>query len=349
MSFLNENELNLGVNSDFGLNRSREFITSSFSNIENFSKKNPYTIIIFIITLIVSVVFVVYGSRKNSVLLASGVFILAGVLMAGVFMLFMKKGNGMNVSRGLLSTLTGPQLVFLALLFLLIAGWIFMKIMSYIPKPNVSDYLQIQDKETSGSGIVRYLAGPGQAALGDMDGLKYGYVYNTDLKNDLSNQFTYSFWLNIAADNFKNENTTWSVVFVKGGVSGGGPTGIYRGKTPGVYLAPTVNRLIATIACANGTEEGNAIVIDDIPVNEWFAVSLVLEGRGFDCYINGKLERSIALTGAPQMNERDLYKGISGGFKGQIAFLRYNDSALTPETINKKYKIENNYMKKFLS
>lgn len=171
-----------------------------------------------------------------------------------------------------------------------------------------------------------------------MKGNLYGFALKEDMPLDLGTEGTYSFWLKVCPDNFNKINTNWRTVWYRGDNSSAGDS-IYKLKTPGVYLAPNTNKLIITVACENGPDEGNAITVEDIPLNEWFCVTLTLEGRSLDCYINGLLEHSISLTGSPKMMNSNLVKG-KNGFNGLMAFFRYNSAALLPLDVKKLYDRE---------
>ena len=110
---------------------------------------------------------------------------------------------------------------------------------------------------------------------------------------------------------------------------------IFSNKNPGIYLAPQENKMNITVSTSNGGN--NSIEIYDIPIDMWFCTTIVLEGRSLDCYINGKLERTITLSGEPQDNQGNLYKT---SFFGKMCFIRYSDAALNPDTVFKKYKAE---------
>lgn len=166
-----------------------------------------------------------------------------------------------------------------------------------------------------------------------MKGTEYSFALKEDLPIDLGAEGTYSFWLKVCPDNFNKENTNWRTVWYRGDVSDGS---ISKMKTPGVFLAPNTNKLIISVACENGPDEGNAIVLDDIPLNNWFCITITLEGRSLDCYVNGLLEKSISLTGMVNMINSNIIKG-KNGFNGLIAFFRYNSASITPHQINKLY------------
>ena len=97
--------------------------------------------------------------------------------------------------------------------------------------------------------------------------------------------------------------------------------------------------MIITVACENGPDEGNAITLDDIPLNTWFCTTIVLNGRSLDVYVNGLLERSISLTGMPLMTNSNLLKGRNG-FDGLMAFFRYSSAAEEPHHIRNMYERE---------
>ena len=163
-----------------------------------------------------------------------------------------------------------------------------------------------------------------------MKGTIYGFALKEDMPIDLGAEGTYSFWLKVCPDNFNKGNSIWRTVWYRGGNVQ--TDSMYQKKTPGVYLAPNTNKMIITVSCENGVDEANAIVMDDIPLNNWFCVSIVLEGRSLECYINGLLEKSISLTGAPDMINSNIIKG-NNGFNGLLAFFRYNSAALDSNII----------------
>jgi len=162
-----------------------------------------------------------------------------------------------------------------------------------------------------------------------MKGTSYGFALKEDMPIDLGTEGTYSFWLKVCPNNFNKGNTIWKTVWYRGDIE---TESMYQKKTPGVYLAPNTNKMIITVSCDAGIDEANAIVLDDIPLNIWVCFTIVIEGRSLECYINGLLEKSISLTGAPLMMNSNLIKG-KNGFNGLLAFFRYNSAALDSNEI----------------
>ena len=180
------------------------------------------------------------------------------------------------------------------------------------------------------------LGGDKDTLLKLMKGTEYAFALKEDMPIDLGAEGTYSFWLRVCPVNFNKENKNWRTVWYRGNPDTGS---IYQQKTPGVYLAPNTNKMIITVACENGPDEGNAITLDDIPLNTWFCTTIVLNGRSLDVYVNGLLERSISLTGMPLMTNSNLLKGRNG-FDGLMAFFRYSSAAEEPHHIRNMYERE---------
>jgi hypothetical protein len=82
----------------------------------------------------------------------------------------------------------------------------------------------------------------------------------------------------------------------------------------------------------------NPCDIVDIPLQRWVHIGIVLWNRSLDVYLNGKLARSCALRGIPNINDGNLYVTQNGGFKGDMATLRYFSRALNASDIYDIYK-----------
>jgi len=82
----------------------------------------------------------------------------------------------------------------------------------------------------------------------------------------------------------------------------------------------------------------NPCDIVDIPLQRWVHVGIVLWNRSLDVYLNGKLARSCALKGIPNINDGNLYVTQNGGYKGDMATLRYFSRSLNASEIYDIYK-----------
>lgn len=82
----------------------------------------------------------------------------------------------------------------------------------------------------------------------------------------------------------------------------------------------------------------NPCDIVDIPLQKWVHIGIVLWNRSLDVYLNGKLARSCALKGIPNINDGNVYVTQNGGYKGDLASLRYFNRALNASEIYDIYK-----------
>jgi len=131
--------------------------------------------------------------------------------------------------------------------------------------------------------------------------------------------FTYNFWIYIADWQYKfSEKKT---IFIKGQPAN---------RAPEVYLTPSQNSLGVAISTF-ADPSGEVAVIDNIPLQKWINIAVILDNRTLDIYLDGKLERSYVLKGVPRMNRNALQFAPNGGFYGQISMFRYFNRPITPD------------------
>ena len=137
--------------------------------------------------------------------------------------------------------------------------------------------------------------------------------------------FTYNYWMYIADWQYKFGEE--KVIFIKGQDAN---------KAPKVFLYPKKNSMgvrMVTFADPNG--EG--CDIDNIPLQKWVNIAVVLDNRTMDIYVDGRLERSCALRGVPKLNKNELRFAPGGGFYGQLSKFRYFNRAITPDEAHSIY------------
>ena len=319
-------------------------VNRNLANIYTHARITKFHVKIFLslIFFVLGIVFLAIGNSKGKGLMILGLCLI--ILFIPLFALsFFSIGD---ISK-YFSKITLAQFVFFGIIFAILITFFILKLINMKGSPNTGDYVFVYPAKENGS--IDLEANPYKLLMDDnkarpfvYDGNKIGFVRGSDLVAESPNEFTYSFWLYVSPRNFNLNQKKWRTVFAKGPTSENSSVS-YTRKTPGVYLAPNTNQLIISVACENGPDEGNAIILEDILLGEWFCVTVVLEGRSLDCYVNGKLERSIALTGDVLANNNNLIKGANG-FLGKIGFLRFNSVALTPEMVFKKYESENAFI-----
>lgn len=178
-------------------------------------------------------------------------------------------------------------------------------------------------------------------------------IQNTRMLKELNGgYFTYSFWLYInnnplekngaTWDNYRNNE--WKSVFYRGNpIENSGDLSSLI-QFPGVWLTPVLNNMVIVFQSGSYVER---LEINDIPINNWVNINIVVETKSVSIYINGLLDRTLNLyQNITIMNGYNLYiandKLISSnkeqsGFAGFLAELIYYNYALTPADINNSY------------
>lgn len=70
--------------------------------------------------------------------------------------------------------------------------------------------------------------------------------------------------------------------------------------------------------------------IGNIPLQAWYSVSLSLQQRSLDVYLNGQLVKTCLLPGVPVGSAAQAVVGEKGGFAGKIAEMHFSTQPLTP-------------------
>jgi hypothetical protein len=70
------------------------------------------------------------------------------------------------------------------------------------------------------------------------------------------------------------------------------------------------------------------VMVNNIPIGNWFHVALRLENTLLDLYINGVLSARTILQDVPKQNYGDITVAGNGGFQGNLSNLRYYPYAL---------------------
>ena len=113
--------------------------------------------------------------------------------------------------------------------------------------------------------------------------------------------------------------------------------------SPSMWLYPLTNslRVVTSTSDVSGIESCD---IANIPLMTWVHIVYVLNNRTVDIYINGKLERSCALRGIPQIKNDPVYitclsskktdnKKQEPGFYGKVGKTQYFTKALLPNDV----------------
>jgi hypothetical protein len=394
MSFDNFNTNNFFDN-QFGTNG----FSDGLGSIDSYVRSNPLTFFFNCVILIMAIIFLSL-KNKNSSFLAVGVFL---ICFFAIFVFYLSTRNT-PIMKGFFAffkNLSPNQIFFLVAMVFALLVFIFIRLKSYVPPPSEKQYLKMTKFETDNNNRVqpgtqehRMGALNGQNEKDILDGETLLFAYDNQLDDEIPNEYTYSFWIKVAPENFNVSQKRWKPILLKGVSNNASqdpftqnpgnpnpninyrcvPAGtseeeeeessnvnvrgsninttppltfninaqsIFDNKNPGVYLAPQENKMNISVTTSDGGN--NSIELYDIPLDTWFCVTIVLENKSLDCYIDGKLEQTITLTGFPQSNNGNLYRTP---FFGKMRYLRYNNVALNPDAVFKRYEKERNAINK---
>ncbi len=198
-------------------------------------------------------------------------------------------------------------------------------------------------------------------------------IFSKDIEvPTLSNNFSYQFWMYINGmqliknnDNYTNtwENYRlgqWKSVFYRGDPLETSEQIDTIQQYPGVWLAPKLNNLSFVFNSGTGSTL-ERIEIADVPMNEWFCVSILIEGYSVAIYLNGELVNSMLLNQVfpNDLKDKNIYIGMDnvlnecqnncptgtmGGWPGFLGEMIYYPYLLSNDEIMESY----NYYKKII-
>jgi len=197
---------------------------------------------------------------------------------------------------------------------------------------------------------------------------KFDYTYNgiitpfipTDRIPEINTSNTYSFWLFIDPKQWDYKISDWKHILHRGDDLSmqlrNAPPAKY--ESPGFWITPETNDLvciISTIQTAQ-TAQGDAqpaniyekITLQDIDLNRWIHIAIVIAGDNATLYQDGKMIKNKGFRNAIMINKDNLYIAQMGGFGGNLAYLRFYPSALAPEEVYNIYKTDLNGIKRYI-
>lgn len=149
-------------------------------------------------------------------------------------------------------------------------------------------------------------------------------------------EFTYSFWMYVRNWPKTQQDVQ---VFSKGEDPTDDETKVPLLQAPGLWLDRSTNKLKIYMNTyknfnVDKADEGKHIEIDNIPVKNWFHVTIMLTNQYLDVLINGRLRKRLQLDSPPKQNYGNLYLTRGNGFDGYISRFRYFNQAVPYWRIN---------------
>jgi len=162
--------------------------------------------------------------------------------------------------------------------------------------------------------------------------------------NAASSDFTYTMWIYVSNWNYKMGKD--KLIIQRKNISGE--------VFPKIKLASASNDLIidmnvysdvASGASTSQTTLSEPCKVSNIPLQKWTQISVIVNNRALDTYIDGKLVKTCLLSGVPKIDGStgiDICPpnnvGGENGFDGSIAKVRYYSRALNSREVYELYK-----------
>ena len=142
-----------------------------------------------------------------------------------------------------------------------------------------------------------------------------------------TNNYTYSMWIYV---------NDWNYRF------GESKTILQRQDDQGhfsplISLGPMQNNLTSQVTCyPNQQSKGQAqsfnCIVDNIPLQRWVNITISVNGRTMDTYLNGKLVRTCVLPGVVKTSgTAPINITPDGGFAGWTSNIRYYANSINPQ------------------
>ena len=141
-------------------------------------------------------------------------------------------------------------------------------------------------------------------------------------------QFTYGFWILIEGFDYKKGE--WKHIFHKGNASS------YPNRAPGVWLHPNRNDIRVYMNTLDNIME--YVDVENLPNRKWIYMTIVLNNKNLDLYVNGYLKIRKELSSLPKQNNDDFWVTMFGGFEGYISNIRYYAYAIDFNEMNANIK-----------
>jgi hypothetical protein len=149
----------------------------------------------------------------------------------------------------------------------------------------------------------------------------------TSLPNSGSINYSYSIWIYI--DDWSYLYGQEKYIFLRGTMNS-----LF---IPSLTLSPNDNNAIVSISTDD--TESFECVIPNIPLQKWTNITISLNNKSLDSYVNGKLVKTCVLPGVPLINsESPVYLTPNGGFSGQTSRFQYWNTPITPQQAWDVYK-----------
>lgn len=103
-----------------------------------------------------------------------------------------------------------------------------------------------------------------------------------------------------------------------------------------ISLGKNNNQMVVRHTLIDGTNE--TLVVEDLPIQKWLNVSVILQLRNLDVFINGELKASLKFKTLPTYQSGNLFVNPNGGFQGYLSKFQYYNRKIDINEIRRNFR-----------
>ena len=154
----------------------------------------------------------------------------------------------------------------------------------------------------------------------------------------LSTNYAFSTWFYVNDWTYKYGNP--KILFARSNLNNNEPmaASIKTSKpSPCVALGDTENTIHVYVSCFSPNTEPDDIVVKNITIQKWVNLSISINEKTLDVYLDGKLVKTQILTGTAKVSPNDVYLTPNGGFDGWTSKFLYFEKPMNPQQAQNIY------------
>ena len=106
----------------------------------------------------------------------------------------------------------------------------------------------------------------------------------------------------------------------------------FPNNAPGMYIHEDKNTLVIVMNTFDKIIE--EVEIPNIPLNKWFHVTIRVENKNMDVFINGSIAKRHRFNSVPKQNYGDIFINDNQGYSGYISTMQYHNRGLNGTEIS---------------
>ena len=150
----------------------------------------------------------------------------------------------------------------------------------------------------------------------------------------LSTNYAFSTWFYVNDWTYKYGNP--KIIFSRSNLTNNEPiannAAIKASKpSPCVALGDTENSIHVYVKCFSSNSLPDDIEVKNIPIQKWVNLSISINEKTLDVYLDGKLVKTQILSGTAMVSSNNVYLTPDGGFDGWTSKFVYFEKPMNPQ------------------